>query len=172
MDYAEIVKFHGHSCPGSAMGYRMTLAAMAALDVTRADDEELVAITENDACGVDALQLISGCTFGKGNLIFRDYGKPVYTIFSRKSGKGVRVLFKDNAIPEDARSDRTKKLDFILSAKESEIIAITDISVDLPKPAKIYNTLYCAKCHEPVMETRLHKGFCIPCAIDSGCEEV
>ena len=60
MEYAEIVRFHGHSCPGSAIGYRMTLAAMKLLGVTRSGDEELVAIVENDACGVDALQCMSG----------------------------------------------------------------------------------------------------------------
>lgn len=170
MEYAEIVKFHGHSCPGSAIGYRMTLAAMKALDVTRSGDEELVAITENDACGVDALQIMSGCTFGKGNLIFRDYGKPVFTLFSRKSGKGVRVRFIDDAIPADAREDRGRKLEFILSALESEIVSLTAVTMDLPEEAKIYNTLKCEKCHEPVMETRVHKGLCIPCAKGVVCE--
>lgn len=32
MTYDEIVRFHGHNCPGLAKGYRMTLAAMAALE--------------------------------------------------------------------------------------------------------------------------------------------
>jgi formylmethanofuran dehydrogenase subunit E len=174
MDYAEIVRFHGHSCPGSAIGYRMTLAAMQALDVTRADDEELVAIVENDACGVDALQYMSGCTFGKGNLIFRDYGKPVFTLFSRKSGKGVRVIFLDAALPEELRSNREKRLDYILSAPDGAILALKDVVVDEPKGAKIYNTVSCDLCHESVMETRLSsvkgKILCIPCAAAAGKE--
>ena len=49
-------------------------ASMNELDSIHAADEEIVAIVENDACGVDALQCVTGCTFGKGNLIFRDYG--------------------------------------------------------------------------------------------------
>ena len=61
MDYAQIVEFHGHSCPGLAMGYRMACAALAELKSMRAEDEELVAIVENDACGVDALQCVTGC---------------------------------------------------------------------------------------------------------------
>jgi formylmethanofuran dehydrogenase subunit E len=73
MTYDEIIQFHGHECPGLAMGYRMATAAMKKLDSIRAEDEEIVAIVENDACGVDALQCVTGCTFGKGNLIFRDY---------------------------------------------------------------------------------------------------
>jgi formylmethanofuran dehydrogenase subunit E len=174
MEYSEIVRFHGHSCPGSAIGYRMTLAAMKLLGVTRSGDEELVAIVENDACGVDALQYLSGCTFGKGNLIFRDYGKPVYTLFSRTSGKGVRVLFLDSALPEEVKSDRSKKLDYILSAPDDAIISARTVSIDEPKLAKIYHTVNCDLCHESVMETRLKpvrgRMLCIPCAIESACE--
>jgi len=72
--FAAVVRFHGHLCPGLAIGYRMTRAALAALGAGRAEDEDLVAVVENDACGVDAVQYLSGCTFGKGNLIFRDVG--------------------------------------------------------------------------------------------------
>lgn len=173
MEYAEIVKFHGHSCPGSAIGYRMTLAAMNLLGVSRAGDEELVAIVENDAFGVDALQLMSGCTFGKGNLIFRDFGKPVYTLFSRASGKGVRVLFLDAALPEEVKSDRAKKLAYILAAPDDVILSLKAVSIDLPKEAIIYSSTSCDLCHESVMETRLQsvyeKSLCIPCAIDSVC---
>ena len=57
MTYEEIIRFHGHDCPGLAMGYRMATAALENLESFRAEDEELVAIVENDACGVDALQL-------------------------------------------------------------------------------------------------------------------
>ena len=49
MTYEEIIQFHGHECPGLAMGYRMATAAMTRLDSIRAEDEEIVAIVENDA---------------------------------------------------------------------------------------------------------------------------
>jgi formylmethanofuran dehydrogenase subunit E len=171
MEYAEIVKFHGHSCPGSAIGYRMTLAAMNVLVAARSGDEELVAIVENDACGVDALQLMTGCTFGKGNLIFRDYGKPVFTLFSRASGKGVRVLFRDAALPEEVKNDRSKKLEYILSAPDDAILSLTTVAIDLPEPAKIHKSISCDRCHESVMEPRVKsvagRQLCIPCAIGS-----
>lgn len=173
MEYAEIVRFHGHSCPGSAIGYRMTRAAMETLAVSRSGDEELVAIVENDACSVDALQCMAGCTFGKGNLIFRDYGKPVFTLFSRTSGRGVRVCFLDAALPDEVKNDRSQKLEYILSAPAEAILAITTVSIDAPKKATIYTSVSCELCHESVMETRLQnfKGqmLCIPCAIESVC---
>ena len=90
--FNEVVEFHGHACPGLAVGYRMTREAMEYLNNNyRAEDEELVAIVENDACGTDAVQYLSGCTFGKGNFIFQDHGKMVYSFYFRKTGKAVRI---------------------------------------------------------------------------------
>jgi len=43
-------------------------------------------------CGVDAIQTLTGCTFGKGNLIHRDVGKMAFTFFDRSSGKGFRAI--------------------------------------------------------------------------------
>ncbi len=88
--FDEVVAFHGHACPGLALGYRVALYALRKL-AGRASDEELVAIVENNSCAVDAVQVMTGCTFGKGNLIFRDYGKQVYTFIDRTSGSGVRI---------------------------------------------------------------------------------
>ena len=73
------VGFHGHECPGLAIGFRACEAAVEKLGVSFSKDEEVVCITENNACGVDAVQLITGCTFGKGNLIFKDKGKQAFT---------------------------------------------------------------------------------------------
>ena len=167
MNYQEIVRFHGHECPGLAIGYRMAAAAMDKLRSMRAEDEELVAIVENDACGVDALQCVTGCTFGKGNLLFRDYGKQVYTIYSRSSRSGVRVLFHGKSITEDMRRDRNAMTDWILSAPEESILSVTAISDPELEPARIRKSIPCPICGESVMESRLRqideKSVCIPC---------
>ena len=127
-----------------------------------------MAIVENNACGVDALQYISGCTFGKGNLIFKDYGKHVYTLYDRKTKKGVRVVFKDRNVPEPMRKGREKFIDWLLSAPEKEIVSLKDVRIEEPEPARIMKTVVCELCGEGVMETRTRKingkTTCIPCA--------
>ncbi|MBC8392175.1 MAG: TraR/DksA C4-type zinc finger protein [Deltaproteobacteria bacterium] len=167
MKYPEIVKFHGHDCPGLAIGYRMTSAALEALKAQRAEDEELVSIVENDACGVDALQCLTGCTFGKGNLLFRDYGKHVYTIYSRSTRKGVRVVFHRKGVPEGIKDDREATTDWILSAPKESILSVIPVSVPEPEPARIMESVPCALCGESVMESRIRnlggKALCIPC---------
>lgn len=167
MTYEEIVRFHGHECPGLAMGYRMAIAAMEKLHSIRSEDEEIVAIVENDACGVDALQCVSGCTFGKGNLLFRDYGKHVYTIYCRSSRSGFRVYFHGEGIPKDLRDDRSALAKWIRFAPADSILSIVPASISEPEPARIHASIACAFCGENVMESRIHrsggKPACLPC---------
>lgn len=145
----------------------MATAAMESLESLRAEDEELVAIVENDACGVDALQCVTGCTFGKGNLLFRDYGKRVYTIYARSTRSGVRVLFHGKGIPEGLRENRGAFIKWILSAPADSIISVAPASVQEPEPARLYKSMPCAFCGEEVMESRIRqsheKPACIPC---------
>ena len=167
MKYEEIIRFHGHDCPGLAIGYKMATAAMESLASLRAEDEELVAIVENDACGVDALQCVTGCTFGKGNLRFRDYGKSVYSIYSRSTRKGVRVHFHGKGIPDDLREDRDALARWIFSAANESILSVVPISIPEPEPARIMESIPCEFCGENVMESRTRKlndkAVCIPC---------
>jgi formylmethanofuran dehydrogenase subunit E len=166
--YKDIIAFHGHSCPGLAIGYRMTKAGLGFLSESRSTDEELVAIVENNACGVDALQYLSGCTFGKGNLIFKDYGKHVYTLYDRKARRGVRVVSNARNVPEDVAKDRNKLINWLLSAPEKEVVSLKEVRIDAPEPARIMKSVECAFCGESVMETRTRdingKPACIPCA--------
>jgi formylmethanofuran dehydrogenase subunit E len=167
MTYEEIVQFHGHECPGLAIGYKMATTAMESLESLRAEDEELVAIVENDACGVDALQCVTGCTFGKGNLLFRDYGKHVYTIYSRSTRNGIRVLFHGKEIPEGLRENRSAFTKWLLSVPSDSIISVTPTNISEPEPARIRKSILCALCGENVMESRVRqlagKPACIPC---------
>lgn len=167
MTYEDIIQFHGHECPGLAIGYKMATAAMESLESVRAEDEELVAIVENDACGVDALQCVTGCTFGKGNLLFRDYGKQVYTIYCRSTRSGVRVHFHGKGIPEGLQEDRSALTKWILSASYGSILSVTPTSMPEPQPARIHKSIPCWFCGERAMESRIQqlqdKPACIPC---------
>lgn len=167
MKYADIVKFHGHDCPGLSIGYRMASSALEALAAEKAADEELVAIVENDACGVDALQCLSGCTFGKGNLLFRDYGKQVFTVYARSSGKGVRVAYHGRGLPDEIKDDRIAAAEWIRSAPQKSILSTRMVLISEPEPAQIVDSVVCDACNERVMTTRTRsesgKTLCIPC---------
>jgi formylmethanofuran dehydrogenase subunit E len=168
MEYADIIAFHGHSCPGLAIGFRLATAAMNALGATRSDDEELFAVVESDACGVDALQCVTGCTFGKGNLIFRDYGKHAYRLFSRVRQQGVRVVFHGKDIPAELREDRPAFAARVMSEQEHAIVSVVSIPFEELQTARVRKSVLCISCGESVMDTRVHEAgdghICIPCA--------
>ncbi len=170
--FEEVAEFHGHVCPGLAIGYVMARGGLRALSDERAADEEVVAIVENDACGVDAVQYLTGCTFGKGNLIFRDHGKQAYTFYHRASGRAVRVTpspasdsRKGGPSTAESREERTQ---WILSAPEGEVVTVREVSIPAPEHARIRASVPCEFCGEKVMESRarIHEGkvACIPCA--------
>jgi hypothetical protein len=60
-------------------------------------DEEVVAVVETDMCAVDAIQSLTECTFGKGNLLHHDYGKNAYTFFRRSDGRAIREVGRPDA---------------------------------------------------------------------------
>lgn len=172
-DLRKVVDFHGHLCPGLVLGYRAVKAAMEKMDLERSRDEELVCVVENNSCSVDAVQVLTGCTFGKGNLIFKDYGKQAFTFASRRyPGRAVRVSLKAGAFPlltedEDPETRRKRMLSKFLEAPIEELFRIQEIDFDLPEQASIYPSVPCEKCGEPTMQTRLMevdgRRLCIPC---------
>lgn len=166
--------FHGHLCPGLAIGYRASIEAMERMGIARAYDEELVCVVENDSCSVDAVQFLTGCTFGKGNLVFKDHGKQVFTFASRqRPGRAVRVSLKAGAIPPpgegaDPAGRREEALRIMVTAPVEELFFVDEIDFELPGEARIHQSVLCDNCGEPTMETRIVESrgrrLCIPCS--------
>jgi formylmethanofuran dehydrogenase subunit E len=169
-DLVEVIRFHGHMCPGLAIGYRAAKIALEKLGTTRAEDEELIAIVENDSCSTDAVQWLTGCTFGKGNLIFRDYGKQVFTFAVRPTGEAVRVALKQDYIRqgESAEQDRETRIRHLLSAPIQDVFDVEETTIVLPMTAQTHDSVACEECGEGVMATRTVKLagriLCIPCS--------
>ncbi|MDK2973757.1 MAG: formylmethanofuran dehydrogenase subunit [Methanofollis sp.] len=190
--YEDAIRFHGHLCPGITFGYRAAGIAMDRTGSVRAPDEELITIVENDACGVDAFQVVTGCTVGKGNLILRDLGKNAWTLINRTTGKAVRITTRpafsidaidpdflplrerahgDDATPED-RTAYEEHLhavcNEILTRPADEIFSISEVQPAVPEKARIFRSRICAICGEAVAESRVRmkdgRIVCIPCA--------
>jgi len=185
----KVVDFHGHLCPGVIMGVRAAQIALRELGGP-SEDEELVAIVECDNCAVDGIQVLTGCTFGKGNLIFQDYGKTAFTFIRRSDGKAIRIAAKPgrreepDSILADLREkvragtatdeeqlqfrelDRQRSLSR-LEIPEEELFTVREVTVRAPRLAQLRNSVICEECGEPVMETRSRrldgKTLCIPC---------
>jgi len=153
--WEKTVEFHGHSCPGLAIGFKAAEAAISVLGHQRDVDEEIVAVVENDSCAVDAIQSVLGCTVGKGNLIFRNNGKQVYTLGHRKDGRAVRVSLKFETVSGgnsgESKEDRVNR---ILGSNPEQLFNVREVTIELPKRAVIFKSVQCAECGEGVMEVK------------------
>ncbi len=184
----KIITFHGHNCPGLTIGIRAAELAMINLDQPLATD--LVAISETDMCGVDAIQYLTGCTLGKGNLILRDYGKLAFSFYKSSNGKGIRVLLRPEsqggfidemgvlmarvtsglATPDEKKRNndlRDQLIQRYYDLDLSEMFAVKELSSPPPRPPRVLSSLVCKQCGEKVMESRTRrfsgKTLCIPC---------
>ena len=192
--FSEVTKFHGHVCPGSAIGYKAVEAGLNELKSEMSQDEEIIAVVENDSCAVDAVQVLTGCTFGKGNLIFKDHGKQVYTFINRKTNDAVRVSLNDSfsvdtlapqlgklralvnsGVATELEKDDLKQMvvevsEEILEIPNNKMFHVEHVEVELPEKAKICKSVKCSKCGEMVSEhrSRVRNGeiICIPCFED------
>ena len=194
--YKEAVAFHGHACPGLALGYRAAEYALQHLRASRSEDEDLVAIVENDACGVDAIQLVAGCSVGKGNLILKDFGKHAYTFIDRKSKRAIRLVQRPEpviqridpvasalrekvmggtATPAEQKEFHKRQaavIKKILKMPIDELFITREVKPEIPVRAKIFTSVQCASCGEMVAEHRARvrngKFVCIPCVGEYG----
>lgn len=160
------VDFHGHQCPGLAIGFRAATIAMEKLGVDRSGDEELVAVVETDACGVDAIQVLTGCSIGKGNLIFKNRGKQAFTVFNRRTGQGIRVYVDTSKLVVD-KDDRLARMEAILITPAEKFCKITDVEGKLPESARIFSSIVCDSCGERLAESQARlqdgKAVCLDC---------
>jgi formylmethanofuran dehydrogenase subunit E len=176
-DLKRCIEFHGHLCPGLSLGYVAAKEAMKQLKEGFSEDEELVAIVETDACFADAVQVLTGCTFGKGNFLYKDHGKLALTLLSRRQGRGVRLCLKPEAFPadeehlglikkviegsaseeerarfQDLHQERSKR---VLKRGAEEIFKIEEVNVEIPPKARIERSIQCDRCGEPTMASKL-----------------
>ena len=136
--------FHGHVCPGLAIGYKAALYAIELLDLTFSKDEQVVCVSENDACGVDAIQVILGCSVGKGNLLFHVTGKQAFNFYNRTTGKSVRLVLKVN----NEEMTREESFAYYQELDPKDMFDVKKVKVKLPEYARIFKSYKCDCCGE------------------------
>ncbi|MFB6319853.1 FmdE family protein [Saccharicrinis sp. FJH54] len=186
-------KFHGHKCPAMPNGLRVGSAAMNALGVERTGDSALHAILDLGdnhcaTCFADGIQVITGCTFGKGNIEKTHRGKWALTLIDKKTNRAVRVtptaeammankrttFFKDyrekgvppTQVPDEVVEPLVVK---VMNAPEDKMMKISEVfEYEWKQPVHSFNSFVCEECGEmTVMEYGRVKGdkkVCMVCA--------
>jgi formylmethanofuran dehydrogenase subunit E len=185
----KVKDFHGHLCAGVTIGVRAAEIALREIGA-HSTNEEVVAIVETDMCAVDAIQLLTGCTFGKGNLIHRDYGKNAFTFIRRSDGKAIRISTRSDAWPPDnperqalmtkvhagtaTEDERRRYWELheeralaVLDLPEQRMFEVREVEGAIPQQARGQSGVSCDACGEMTRESRMRhvagRNLCIPC---------
>jgi formylmethanofuran dehydrogenase subunit E len=185
---------HGHYCPELSVGVMAGVYARRELGAVTADVGDLLAITETNGCFADGTQYVTGCTFGNGGLIYRDYGKMAVTLVRRSEpDSGIRVRLQNDYVRSGReqwaglRQSNTNSSNATVQSTGSEVNADaafglvgrplgefcdieTDVSVRLPQNGDEHSRerVVCVACDESVRRAKTveHDGErrCVPCA--------
>ncbi len=175
--FQDAVDFHRHLCLDIAVGYRAAEILVREMGDELKNMKEVVALVGNQTCALDAIQEITGCTFGKRNLILTQVGKPVYILQNTKTGNSVRAycrywdsfdhtefraLRKAVKKPDATAEQKTtlerltkEAIDKILSAPESALFQVSHIVLPAPKISGKYPAAACDACGEHTDEALL-----------------
>lgn len=161
----QAAEFHGHMCPGLAIGVRAAEVALSHIG-PHSTDEEVVAVVETD------------------------YGKNAFTFYRRSDARALRIASRPQAWgPRDPQREalsrrvragegsveddqafeamQHERSEAILDAPVEQLFSIEPIDGPVPRKARIHASLNCDRCGEQAMETRVrHFGghtLCMPC---------
>jgi formylmethanofuran dehydrogenase subunit E len=187
---------HGHKCPAMPQGLRAGAIAMNRLGVARSGDKTLLALVELGDhhcahCFADGVQMITGCTFGKGNIRKLGYGKFGVTLVDTTTGRAVRVVpraeaqlktkqtpffteYRMKGVPPTQVPDGVVAplIEMVLNGPEDQLFAVSDVfEYDVPpRPPEIFDAIVCDRCGDMVVETYARlvgdRKVCIPCQSD------
>ncbi len=171
----EVVRFHGHMCPGLALGIRAAEVARNEVGVN-SPENPVVAIVETDLCPADAIQYLMGCTFGRGNLVHLDHGKNAFTFVRLRDNHVIRVVARPDAFGppdpefstlfEKVRSGQAsaeeratfeelqrRRAQAILTASLDRLFRVEPAEAQVPRRPRTVRWVVCASCGEATLES-------------------
>lgn len=169
-EFNEVVDFHGCYCLDIAMGYRVAKALTREMGSDMENMKAVFAQAGTSTCAIDAIQKLTGCTFGKRNLIFTDTGKPVFVLQNTETGKAVRAYchYWDHFDHGELRQKRKEakspgatpqqrqafeemlddEVAEILHLPEDKLFKITQVTLESPPKSSKYISEPCSICGE------------------------
>src|SRR4029450_13872900 len=137
---AEAEKYHGHMCPGQALGVRMAMLGCRLVGIEEPKlSKRLIVFVEIDRCAADAINTVTGCRLGKRTLKYYDYGKLAPTFPNKKTAEAIRVVALDSSREAADRcfaeieNKYQRQLQAYKSLSDEELFKIERVAVQVPE---------------------------------------
>lgn len=151
--YKQAGAFHGHWCPGLAIGVRAACEAGQALGTQMADrHNHIQCLAESTACWLDGIQFVLGSTLGNGALKIDDTGKSAFSFYNPETGESLRYYLLE--LPRER--PREELIDYILSAPLDSIFRTGPVRRPFPPRSGKAPEILCPRCGEKFRADKAH----------------
>ncbi|MEA4902813.1 formylmethanofuran dehydrogenase subunit E family protein [Desulfitobacterium sp.] len=143
--WEQVIDFHGHTCPGIAIGYRVAILAQKEMGIRPTSDSELLVKAETRSCALDAFQIINKATIGRRALIIEDTHQPIYSFHFTGTQEILKITvnsalleqFKspnpDTLSPREKQNRNLEMIQHILTTAEKDFCTIERVHGELTK---------------------------------------
>lgn len=140
-----VIDFHGHTCPGIALGYRIAQLAQREMGIRPTPDSECVVKAFTQSCAVDAMQILNKATIGRRTLIIEGTQQHIYQFHFTGTQEIHQftvssevlehlVAFKSQDLsPRERQNKILEGVQYVLTAEESAFCHYEKISGELRK---------------------------------------
>lgn len=117
------IKFHGHKCPGIAMGFKICEAAIKKLGINQLQDE-IICIAENNTCPADAIRFILRCNEENGKLNFKLSSDLTFSFLNKANNKRLKIQFK--SLKRDEKMSKEEFTNYILQMDIDDLMIYSE----------------------------------------------
>ena len=121
--WEKTIEFHGHTCPGIAMGFKICEGVIKKMGINPQVDE-LICVSENNTCPADAVRFILNCTEENNRLDYRPSDDLAFSFFNKSNGEKLKV--KLNKINKDPNMTKDEFINYILDADIDDILVFSE----------------------------------------------
>lgn len=124
--WEDVVKFHGHECPGLAIGIRACEAIINEMNIKPKEDE-IICISENNTCPIDGIKYVFGCDYDKNNLFYKESGELAFNIFNLKNIDSLRIIYKG----KNNLASKEEYMNYILNASIDDLFDYSEVKYSI-----------------------------------------
>lgn len=124
--WEEAVRFHGHECPGLAIGVKACEAIISKMNIKPKKDE-IICITENNTCPLDGIKYVFGCDYDKKNLFYKESEELAFNIFNVNNNDSLRIIYKG----KNNTDSKDEYIKYILSENIDKLFDFSEVRYSL-----------------------------------------
>lgn len=143
--WEQVIDFHGHTCPGIALGYRVATIAQKELGLRPTPESELLVKASTRSCALDAFQIINKATLGRGTIRVEETHQSIYQFYFTGTHEILKITLNPSLMdqlasteqkgmsPREMQNKNLEAIQKILSLEETDFCTIERVTGELSK---------------------------------------